>query len=663
MIHILDSATIDRIAAGEVIDRPKSVVKELGENAVDAGASAASVEISGGGIDLIRVTDNGSGMTEEDLPRAFLRHATSKIRDAADLLTVRSLGFRGEALSSIAAVAKVQVTTKTQDAVLGSLYRIEGGKELGLESVGAPDGTTFVVRDLFYNTPVRRKFLRTPQTEANYVSDLMEQLAMSRPDVSFRYKVNGREKLFTTGNGNISELIYRVFGREIEAGTVPVEAEREWVRLSGYIGKPFVSRGSRAFENYYINGRYIRSADIGAAIEEAYAPYLMQHRFPFTALYFTIAPELLDVNVHPSKMELRLRDREEIASWVSRVISDALKNANKIPDLVLPAPRSTPEKTAASMEETAHKAVPAAPEKKVMPLEKTVMSPEKTVMPPEKTVMPPAKTEAATAEAAVPPVKEEVPPEPFETHYSERFRRETPAETVPKREVSADGAERIAEPAVFDAEQLPIVSLADALPEGETEELYGKFRLIGQLFNTYWLCQYRDRFLMVDQHAAHEKVYYERIMRGFDDEEHAETQRIDPPMILTLTALERENLSAQSAVFARLGFVIEEFGGNEICVRGVPANLFSVPAEEQLKELLDEPPGPKGAELIVIRDRVATMSCKAAVKGHDRLSFAEAEILISEMLKLEDPYHCPHGRPTTVEMTRTEIEKAFKRIV
>ncbi|MBR2738923.1 MAG: DNA mismatch repair endonuclease MutL [Lachnospiraceae bacterium] len=628
MIHILDSATIDRIAAGEVIDRPKSVVKELCENAVDAGASAVSVEISGGGIDLIRVTDNGSGMTEEDLPRAFLRHATSKIRDAADLLTVRSLGFRGEALSSIAAVAKVQVTTKTQDAVLGSLYRIEGGKELGLESVGAPDGTTFVVRDLFYNTPVRRKFLRTPQTEANYVSDLMEQLAMSRPDVSFRYKVNGREKLFTTGNGNISELIYRVFGREIEAGTVPVEAEREWVRLSGYIGKPFVSRGSRAFENYYINGRYIRSADIGTAIEEAYAPYLMQHRFPFTALYFTIAPELLDVNVHPSKMELRLRDREEIASWVSGVISDALKNANKIPDLVLPAPQKVAERPEGYLEEPERKEAAAVPEE-------TKLSPGKT----------------------------EVPPEPFETHFSERFRKETPAETISQREVPSDSAEHIAEPAVFDTEQLPIVSLSDALPEGETEELYGKFRLIGQLFSTYWLCQYRDRFLMVDQHAAHEKVYYERIMRGFDDEEHAETQRIDPPMILTLTALERENLSGQSAVFARLGFVIEEFGGNEICVRGVPANLFSVPAAEQLKELLDEPPGPKGAELAVIRDRVATMSCKAAVKGRDRLSFAEAESLIREMLKLEDPYHCPHGRPTTVEMTRTEIEKAFKRIV
>ena len=628
MIHILDSATIDRIAAGEVIDRPKSVVKELCENAVDAGASAVSVEIAGGGIDLIRVTDNGSGMTEEDLPRAFLRHATSKIRDAADLLTVRSLGFRGEALSSIAAVAKVQVTTKTQDAVLGSLYRIEGGKELGLESVGAPDGTTFVVRDLFYNTPVRRKFLRTPQTEANYVSDLMEQLAMSRPDVSFRYKVNGREKLFTTGNGNISELIYRVFGREIEAGTVPVEAEREWVRLSGYIGKPFVSRGSRAFENYYINGRYIRSADIGTAIEEAYAPYLMQHRFPFTALYFTIAPELLDVNVHPSKMELRLRDREEIASWVSGVISDALKNANKIPDLVLPAPQKVAERPEGYLEEPERKEAAAVPEE-------TKLSPGKT----------------------------EVPPEPFETHFSERFRKETPAETISQREVPSDSAEHIAEPAVFDTEQLPIVSLSDALPEGETEELYGKFRLIGQLFSTYWLCQYRDRFLMVDQHAAHEKVYYERIMRGFDDEEHAETQRIDPPMILTLTALERENLSGQSAVFARLGFVIEEFGGNEICVRGVPANLFSVPAAEQLKELLDEPPGPKGAELAVIRDRVATMSCKAAVKGRDRLSFAEAESLIREMLKLEDPYHCPHGRPTTVEMTRTEIEKAFKRIV
>ena len=631
MIHILDSQTIDRIAAGEVIDRPKSVVKELCENAIDAGATAVSVEITGGGIDMIRVTDNGSGMTEEDLPRAFMRHATSKIRDAADLLTIRSLGFRGEALSSIAAVAKVQVTTKMSEAVLGTLYRIEGGEELGTEPVGAPDGTTFVIRDLFYNTPVRRKFLRTPQTEASYISDLMEQMAMSRPDISFRYRVNGSEKLFTTGNGDVRELIYRVYGREIEKSLIPIEAEREWIRLTGFIGKPVISRGSRAFENYYINGRYIRSSEIGSSIEEAYRSYMMQHRFPFTALYFEMAPELLDVNVHPSKMELRLRNREEVSAWICDVLTDALKHANKVPDLILPEPKFKP--SSAEVYVNGQK-------------EEEVMQP------------------AAAKYAETQPKTTQLPPEPFEKHYTETLHSEPALDPFRSEleQIVSPEPDRVAEPAVFDVEQLPIASLPEALPEGENEDLYGTFRLVGQIFHTYWLCQYQDRFLMIDQHAAHEKVWYERIMKSFA-EDRVTTQRIDPPMILSLTALERDNFRAQESLFNDLGFEIEEYGGNDICVRGVHAKLYSIPAEDQLRELLDEAPGPRGSELFVIRDRVATMSCKAAVKAHDRLSFAEAESLIREMLQLEDPYHCPHGRPSVIEMTRTEIEKAFKRIV
>ena len=609
MIQILDQTTINQIAAGEVIDRPASVVKELVENAVDAGATAVSVEIKDGGISLIRVTDNGCGIPGDEIPVAFLRHATSKIHSVEDLLSVRSLGFRGEALSSIAAVSQVELITKTADRLDGYRYRIEGGKEIGLEPVGAPDGTTFLMRNLFYNTPARRKFLKSPQTEGSYIADLMERLALSRPDVSFRFLQQGQEKLHSSGNHNVRDLIYQIYGRDAAASLLPVSGETSWLKLEGFIGKPVLSRGNRSFENYFINGRYIRSSLIGRAIEEAYKPYLMQHRYPFTVLHLTVAPELLDVNVHPSKMELRFRNQEEIYEWLKETLRRALETRELIPEVSVP------------------EAVPTAPKKPSAP----PGMPEKPADPkPE----PAKKPEPARS------------PEPFERVREAQQLRETGTYEARSPLPKAEAPEQMSlfEEKVF------------------TSQNRKAFRLIGQLFETYWLVEYQDTFLLIDQHAAHEKVLYEKTMAALKTKEHT-CQSVNPPLILTLNPREELALKEHGSLFAAIGFEIEPFGGREYAVYGVPGNLFSLAKKELLMEMLENLAEEEQVASDLILEKIASLSCKAAVKGNQRLSHAEAEALIDQLLGLENPYNCPHGRPTMISMSRYELEKKFKRIV
>ncbi len=611
MIQILDQKTINQIAAGEVIDRPASVVKELVENAVDAGATAVSVEIRDGGIGMIRVTDNGCGIPHEEIPTAFLRHATSKIKTVEDLLSVSSLGFRGEALSSIAAVSQVELITKMVNRLNGYRYRIEGGKEVGMEEVGAPDGTTFIMRNLFYNTPARRKFLKTPQTEGSYIADLMERLALSRPDISFRFKQQDNEKLHTSGNHNVKDLIYQIYGRDAAMQLLPVSAETTWLKVDGFIGKPALSRGNRNFENYFINGRYIRSALISRAIEEAYKPYLMQHRYPFTVLHLTVAPELLDVNVHPSKMELRFRNQEDIYEWLKRTIKQALEIRELIPQVSVPEPKRAPE-----------------------------VKPEPAVAPevPAKT----AELPKQPTTAALEPPKSQKPaaaPEPFETVRQAQILRDAPV-------MEADTPEQLQ---LFDEKIF-------------TAEARKEFRLLGQLFDTYWLVEYKDTFLLIDQHAAHEKVLYEQAMAAFRTKEFT-SQAVNPPILLTLSPREEAALSDNQALFTRIGFEIEPFGGREYAVYGVPGNLFSIAKRELLMELIENLSEDGQANSNLILEKVASLSCKAAVKGNNRLSAAEAEALIDQLLGLENPYNCPHGRPTMITMSRYELEKKFKRIV
>lgn len=624
-IQILDQDTINQIAAGEVVERPASVVKELMENAIDAGATAVTVEIRQGGIGFIRITDNGCGIPKEELPLAFLRHSTSKIHSAADLLTVASLGFRGEALSSIAAVSQVELITKTTDSLTGSRYRIEGGEEKGLEEVGAPEGTTFISRNLFFNTPARRKFLKTETTEAGHVADLVEKIALSHPEISIRLIVNNQNRLHTSGNHNLKDIIYTIYGREIAGNLLNVSEEREGMRISGFIGKPVIARGNRNFENYFINGRYIKSRLISKAIEDGYKSYMMQHKYPFTLLHFTIEPELIDVNVHPSKMELRFKDGEAVYQMVYHAVTSALSGKELIPTASLPEPR-----------------VPNQPE--VSGQQKTQSQAEGYSHP---------KNSSASDNGSFPKAPSSHGPEPFEKKRME-------AMGIVKEPPSPYGKEPPVPPSAEEKKEEQLELFDGRLL---SEEARKRHRLIGQVFDTYWLVEYDGSLYIIDQHAAHEKVLFEQNFASLKSREYT-SQYISPPIILSLSMREAELLNRSIDVFRQVGFEIEPFGGSEFAVRAVPGNLLSLAKKELLMEMIDslsEEGGRIAPESVY--DRIATMSCKAAVKGNTNLSFAEADQLIDSLLKLENPYQCPHGRPTIISISKYEMEKKFKRIV
>ncbi len=627
-IAVLDESTINKIAAGEVIERPASIVKELLENAIDANASAITVEIRDGGTSLIRITDNGCGIAKEEVPMAFLRHATSKIKTADDLSSVVSLGFRGEALASIAAVSRVELITKTGDSLTGSRYRIEGGAEAGLEEAGVPDGTTFLVRDLFYNTPARKKFLKQPATEGGYVQDFVEKIALSRPDISIRYLKGGTSVLHTSGNHNLKDIIYQIYGRELTANLISIDEAAGPVQISGYICKPIVARSNRNCETYFINGRYVKSSLISKAIEEAYRPFLMKHKFPFTVLALTIDTAALDVNVHPAKMEVRFQNGETVYQTVYQAVSQALCKKELIPEVSLE--REKPSVSAAKPEQKPAK-----------------LSPE------------PFETRRLAQM-----VKE---PEPVYGTGNMEFKK---AELLTQPESSR----RPDSPRQPDNFKQPDTS-RKSQPSGQMELFDGKLldsrarfqhKLIGQLFDTYWMVEYRDQLFIIDQHAAHEKVLYERTMNALKERVN-DTQMLSPPIILTLSIQEELALQTHMDYFSGMGFEIEPFGGKEYAVRGVPSNLLSIAKKELLLEMLgsltEETFSEHGANSEMIYERVASMSCKAAVKGGHTLTLREADELIDQLLELENPYACPHGRPTIISMSKYELEKKFKRIV
>ncbi len=640
-IRVLDENTVNQIAAGEVIDRPSSVVKELLENAIDAGAKAVTVEIKEGGLSLIRITDNGSGIGADDIHNAFVAHATSKIKDAADLVSVSSLGFRGEALSSIAAVCRVELITKTRDSVTGICYKIEGGREVSLEEIGAPDGTTFLVRDIFYNTPARRKFLKTSQTEGLYISELVERIAMSRPDISFRLIMNGQNKLYTSGNGKLKDVIYSIFGKDIASNLIPVKLKLAGLSVTGFVGKPVINRGNRAFENYFVNGRYVKSRVISKAIEDAYKPYMMQHKYPFTVLLIDIPPELLDVNVHPAKMELRFRQEEALYQELMKAIGTAIRTQELVVETrfkeELPRGTHVAEKNTYGL---AKPAVPRRPE----PFETLRLLAEK----PQETKDRAQGDTLDTQEEALPqaPVSNAAAGQPAGTEPS----------SVSEQKNSLKNEARQGE--VFDAVQMELFD--DRLL---SKKARSRHRLIGQLFETYWLIEYEEKLFIIDQHAAHEKVLYERTMKDMAARE-ASSQLLNPSIMLHLTDRQRAALEENMEYLVRLGFEISNFGGNTYSVSALPANLFSLNQVDLLIELLDDLAdeiGHVGSQTIM--DRVASMSCKAAVKGNMRLTPAEADALIDELLTLDNPYACPHGRPTIISMTKYEIEKKFRRVL
>ena len=637
-IKLLDQQTIDKIAAGEVVERPSSVVKELVENAIDAKATAITVEIKEGGVSFIRITDNGCGIEKDQIPLAFFCYSTSKIKHIEDLFHISSLGFRGEALSSIAAVAQVELITKTYGDLTGIRYVIEGSKEIASEEVGAPEGTTFLVKNLFFNTPVRRKFLKSAQTEGGYIADLMERMALSHPEVSFKFINNGQTKLHTSGNGNKKDLVYHVYGRDITSSLIQIDEKTELFEVTGFIGKPNVSRGNRNYENYFINGRYIKSALLSKVIEEGYKGFMMQHQYPFCVLYIQINSELIDVNVHPTKMELRFTQNETIYNSLYQIVRNALTHREFIPQ------------------------VPVTEEKK-----------QRDTVPEVKTAPEPFEVRRLND------VRKAISLDsPYERKYPDHLRENTNYQNTPFQNTSVS-ANRIFEKLAKDKEVFAKTKQSVMAAPKETQKTVyeqqqldtafltadarKQHKIIGQLFDTYWLVEYEDKLFIIDQHAAHEKVLYEKTMEKLKEKSFT-SQAVSPPIILTLNNEETEMLEKYKKELNSFGYEIEPFGGKEYAITAIPAEFSDVDMKSMFIEMLDDFANIGGAQApVMLMEKVASMSCKAAVKGHDRLSTQEASHLIDTLLTLENPYQCPHGRPTIIAMSKFEIEKKFKRIV
>lgn len=661
-IQVLDQITIDKIAAGEVIERPASIVKELVENSIDAKAASVTVEIQDGGISLIRVTDNGSGIEREDICNAFLRHSTSKIRKVEDLAHIASLGFRGEALSSISAVTRTELITKTKEDTFGTRYVIEGGVEQSLEDAGAPDGTTFLVRQLFYNVPARRKFLKTPMTEAGHVQDLLMRLALSHPEVAFTFINNGQTKMRTSGNGKLKDVIYSIYGREAAANLIELDYSMDGLVMKGYLGKPVITRGNRNFENYFVNGRYVKNAMLSKAIEDAYKDFLMQHKFPFVVIHFQVDGEKIDVNVHPTKMEMRFQRQQDVYNIVYEGVHRTLLEPELIPQVEAPDPKVISQPKSESPFLLKPKTAPRPMEKK--PEEKEEPHDEAYFMKKMKERVLSYHQRNSSAEVAK---KEQIfRPQAQAERIKDALARAKEVEKQPQKQAE-EQPELIRETPVYEtkpvteekAEQLNLFEEHLLKREKKAE-----YKLIGQVFETYWLVEFENSLYIIDQHAAHERVLYERTLKEMKNREFT-AQYLSPPIILSLSMQEAQVLNENMDRFTRIGFEIEPFGGEEYAVRAIPDNLFGIAKKELLLEMLDDLADGISTSMTpeLIDEKVASMSCKAAVKGNNRLSAQEADALIGELLLLENPYHCPHGRPTIIAMTQRELEKKFKRIV
>lgn len=685
MIKVLDKATIDKIAAGEVIERPSSVVKELLENAIDAGSTAITVEIKDGGTSFIRVTDNGCGIDKSEVRMAYMRHATSKIEHAEDLNSILSLGFRGEALSTIAAVSQTEMITKTATDLTGVKYVIHGGKEIEYKEVGVPNGTTIVVRNLFFNTPARKKFLKSSMTEGSYIFDLLTRIALSHPEISFKLITNGQTKIDTSGNGKLKDTIYQLYGRDITANLIPIDYTDGDIHLSGFIGKPFIARGNRGLENYFINHRYIKSSVVNRAIEEGYRTFVMQHKFPFTVLYLDLPQEKCDVNVHPTKMEFKYDNEKKLFETCCTAVKLALTHKEIIPkDGENPNPNpviSHPERKPAEPFEARRAQSHTIPQKNVRagsysPTYKILESLRKAEeQESAKNGTPLPNIADMVADDGVlyaPSAQAQQPNKSTTSAQAMQPNGSTTTTTQPDSSKSAQvqPSESSDKP---DLSRMNKNSAAYKYTAGKQESLFDddfltekariKHRVIGQVFDTYWLIEYNNNLYIMDQHAAHEKVKYEELMENLKNKQ-VFSQQLMPPMVLTVTYAERQAILDNFDLFMKIGYDIEEFGGNEFKINAVPSNLFGLHGRDMFLEFvgsLIQNSGYMSNDVFI--KKLSTMACKAAVKGNMNLSFQEADALVDKLLSLENPYTCPHGRPTIISMSKDELEKKFHRIV
>lgn len=659
-INELDKKTIDQIAAGEVVERPASVVKELVENAIDSGATAVTVEIKGGGIDMIRVTDNGSGIEKSEIRKAFKRHATSKLKTIDDLYTIHSLGFRGEALSSISSVAQVDMITKTKDSLEGIRYCINGGEEAAFEEIGAPDGTTLIVRNLFYNTPARKKFLKTPQTEGSYIGDVMEHLALDNPTVSFHYINNKDDKFNTSGNGDLKEIIYRIYGRDISVSLVPINVTENGITMEGYLGQPSINRSNRNFEIFFVNGRYVKDKVISKALEEGYKQYLMMHKFPFAILHIRLDPSLVDVNVHPAKLEVRFNNQTALYEFIRRNVENTLRNHEMIPDALLGDDLKDAKKEAESEGPLVDAPSEGVPDNSSSP---EAEEPKKATAPEPFEKL---RFEENKVNEDAPVYAKGVKEEPIRIQDSNksavwtRIFGDSDGTNAEKNErpspiIKSDEAIIVEKPVQLDLFEEKVL----------TKENVKEYEILGQIFGTYWIIGFKDKMFLVDQHAAHEKVNYERMIARFKSGDML-SQMVNPPVIVTLSSAEEDIFLSYREYFEKLGFNIENFGGHEYAMRAIPIDLFGCSDEKEMfTQILDELSHETNLDRTpdVINYKIASMACKASVKGNTTMTKEEMEALLDELLTLDNPYNCPHGRPTIVSMTKYEIDKKFKRVV
>lgn len=638
-IHVLDNHTVDKIAAGEVVERPFSVVKELVENAIDAGAEHVTVEIKDGGISMVRVTDDGSGIDKSQLTKAFLRHATSKIKEAEDLSHISSLGFRGEALSSIAAVCQVELITKTEDELTGQRFTINGGEAGELEEIGAPKGTTVIARNIFYNTPVRKKFLKTAMTEGNYIADFMQHIALSAPQIAFQYIANGQTKFFTSGNGDSREVIYRIYGKETANQLLPISAQMDGISVAGFLGKPILCRANRAFETIFVNGRYIKSSLVCSAVEEGYRTFLMQHKYPFVVLYLTIDPEKIDVNVHPTKMDIRINEPQIFFRFLQEAVAEAINGRSLVTSMDAKVEKEEDKKA----EKQLTREIP-------QPFEANRRS-----MSQVRETSSYGQSYGQIVQKALQKVEEELEQKKQSENAAARiigtraeYTEEAPKSPIIKKEQAI----------IIEKPQQMALFSEDDLKKQQAEN----FEIIGQVFDTYWILALADKIYYVDQHAAHEKVNYERFVKRLHDKTEIPSQQLSPPTIVTLTPKEQTAWRAHEEHFTRLGFELEEFGEDAVAIRAVPLDLYGNGEKELLLSVLDElVQAPVAGDSFAVLSKIASMSCKAAVKGNQKLSLPEVKVLMQELLSCDNPYNCPHGRPTIISMSKYELERKFKR--
>lgn len=666
-IHILDSNTIDQISAGEVVERPSSVVKELVENAIDAGAEHITVEIKDGGTTLIRVTDDGSGIDKSQLKKVFMRHATSKIQTAQDLDTVMSLGFRGEAISSISAVCQVELMTKTAESLTGFRVCVNGGGMDDIEEVGLPNGTTILVRNIFFNTPVRRKFLKTPQTEGSYIADLMQHIALSKPDVAIQFIANGQTKFYTSGNGDIKEIIYRIYGKDVASQVIPVEATENGMKITGYIGKPILNRSNRGYETFFVNGRYIKSAMIAGAVEEGYRTFLMQHKYPFVVLHFTVDPSRIDVNVHPTKMDIRINEPATVLSFIANAVKDAITGKSLVQPMQLnPFER---EKGAVQREKELTKSIPQPFEKNRLVKENSgyhAAAKNETTQETKSDIE--LRTKQEINSEVKPERKIEIKPETDEkrgTSISEKSLANKLLGIAQEGQKNMPAQPKLHTGNVIKQKEMVIIEKPQQMEMFSEEDLKQQeienFRLVGQVFDTYWIIELSEKIYFVDQHAAHEKVMFERLMQHYRNKE-VMSQQLNPPVAIVLTPKEKTVFIEHKEDFEALGFIVDEFGEDAYALRGVPVDLYGCNEKELFISVLDELmilPIKRDAQTVLMK--IASMSCKAAVKGNMVISAMEAKELMKELLACDNPYNCPHGRPTIISMTKYEMEKKFKR--